>query len=166
MANTFAAIATATAGSGGLASIQFTSIPNTYTDLCIKLSARTTNAYFRDSVEIRFNSVNANLACTFIIGQTSTVSAGPASVVTVEVEGNTNNANLFSIGDIYIPSYRSSNYKNVSVTYGSPNTTSGSNAIGMTSGIWSDTSAITSIILTSASFMQYSTATLYGIKNT
>ena len=37
MANTYVAIATVTVGSGGAASIDFTSIPATYTDLVVKL---------------------------------------------------------------------------------------------------------------------------------
>ena len=41
MANTYTLIASSTAGSGGAAYIEFTSIPNTYTDLLVMLSLRT-----------------------------------------------------------------------------------------------------------------------------
>ena len=40
MATTFTKIASVTVGSGGASSIDFTSIPSTYTDLCVKLSTR------------------------------------------------------------------------------------------------------------------------------
>ena len=40
MAVTFTQIASVTVGSGGAASIDFTSIPSTYTDLCIKTSIK------------------------------------------------------------------------------------------------------------------------------
>jgi hypothetical protein len=42
MANTFTLIASSTVGSGGAASIDFTSISSTYTDLVVKLSLRNT----------------------------------------------------------------------------------------------------------------------------
>ena len=48
MANTFKKIQTVTVGSGGAASIDFTSIPQTYTDLKIVLSARTNRANATD----------------------------------------------------------------------------------------------------------------------
>jgi hypothetical protein len=44
MANTYEAIATVEVGSGGAADIEFTSIPATYTDLVLKLSARIKHA--------------------------------------------------------------------------------------------------------------------------
>ena len=40
MANTFYKIATVTVGSGGASSIDFSSIPSTYSDLCLLLSLR------------------------------------------------------------------------------------------------------------------------------
>jgi hypothetical protein len=40
MATTFIKIASVTVGSGGAASMDFTSIPSTYTDLVIKVSTR------------------------------------------------------------------------------------------------------------------------------
>jgi hypothetical protein len=45
MANTYEAIATVEVGSGGAADIEFTSIPGTYTDLVLKLSARGTRSF-------------------------------------------------------------------------------------------------------------------------
>jgi hypothetical protein len=40
MATTYEAIETVEVGSGGAADIEFTSIPGTYTDLVVKVSAR------------------------------------------------------------------------------------------------------------------------------
>ena len=42
MPNTMTLISSSTVGSGGTASISFSSIPNTYTDLVVKLSVRST----------------------------------------------------------------------------------------------------------------------------
>jgi hypothetical protein len=44
MANTFELIASSTVGSGGAANIDFTSIPATYTDLCLKFICATTRS--------------------------------------------------------------------------------------------------------------------------
>ena len=77
MPDTFSKITTVTVGSGGAANITFSSIPQVYTDLCIKISARTTNAYFRDSVEVRPNGSAANQTNIFLIGQGTTVASGP-----------------------------------------------------------------------------------------
>ena len=44
MANTYVKIATVTVGSGGAANMTFSSIVGTYTDLAIKISARSDKA--------------------------------------------------------------------------------------------------------------------------
>ena len=54
---TFTKIASATVGSGGASSIEFTSIPSTYTDLVIKLSMRSAFTSFnRHDLQLTFNS--------------------------------------------------------------------------------------------------------------
>ena len=45
MANTYELIASSTVGAGGASSIDFNSIPNTYTDLLVKLSGRSSTGY-------------------------------------------------------------------------------------------------------------------------
>jgi hypothetical protein len=75
----------------------------------------------------------------------------------------------FANNEIYIPNYTSSNFKSVSIDSVSEANQAGAVYQDMVAGLWSTTSAITSITLTSLStgnnFVQYSTATLYGIKN-
>ena len=55
MANTFEQITTVTVGSGGASSIDFTSIPQTYTDLVIKTSARNTST--STTMYLEFNEI-------------------------------------------------------------------------------------------------------------
>ena len=56
---TYKPIATVTVGAGGAASIDFTSIPGTYTDLLVLISARSTRSTdYRDELFIRFNLYN------------------------------------------------------------------------------------------------------------
>jgi hypothetical protein len=52
MALTYTAIKTVTVGSGGAANIDFTSIPQTYTDLVLKVSARMNRAVDRQSLNV------------------------------------------------------------------------------------------------------------------
>ena len=74
-------------------------------------------------------------------------------------------ANTFGNGDIYITNYASSNTKTVSIDGVTENNATGSFAI-LSTGSWT-TTAITSIKLESdgGTIAQYSTAYLYGIKN-
>jgi len=57
MANTFVKIASVTVGAGGASSIDFTSIPGTYTDLKVVISARGSRSNSgSQTVSVRFNS--------------------------------------------------------------------------------------------------------------
>ena len=160
-------LATVTVGSGGASSIDFTNIPQNYTDLCVKISARTTNAYFRDSVEIRPNGATSNKTLRFFIGQGTTKASGPQSNLYVEIEGSTGPATgIFGNAEVYIPNYTSSANKTFAIDAVTENNGAADNAVCLTAGLWADTAAITSLSFVGAgSFLQHSTATLYGIKN-
>ena len=168
MANTFIKIASVSVGSGGASSIAFTSIPSTYTDLCVKICARTTNAYFRDSVSIRPNGATTNKTNLFLIGQGTSAAAGPQSDIYVEIEGNSGTtASVFGNADVYIADYGSSHNKTFSIETVTENNSASSNALCLTAGLWSSSSAITSLTFVGGgNFMQYSVATLYGISKT
>ena len=56
MATTFTKIASVSVGSGGAATMSFTSIPSTYTDIVVKLSARGDAGAISRSVYLTFNS--------------------------------------------------------------------------------------------------------------
>ena len=58
MANTYVAIATVTVGSGGASSISFSSIPTTYSDLCILASVRSNHTGGNDDWYLRVNGVS------------------------------------------------------------------------------------------------------------
>jgi hypothetical protein len=166
MPNTFTKIATVTVGAGGAATVDFTSIPSIYTDLVVKLSARTTNAYFRDSVEVRPNGSSANGSSLFLIGQGASAVSGPLTKIYVEIEGNTGTtASVFGNAEIYITNYTSSNYKSFSIDAVTENNAAADNALDITASLWSVGSPITSLTFAGGgSFMQYSTVTLYGVK--
>jgi hypothetical protein len=56
MADTYTLISSVTVGAGGASSIDFTSIPATYTDLLIKVSARGASGASNITGTLRFNS--------------------------------------------------------------------------------------------------------------
>ena len=172
MANTFVKIASVTVGSGGAANMEFTSIPSTYTDLCVKLSVRTTRTGtdVDDEVRMEFNGSGGTAYSTRMIeGDGSTTrSVGYASQAYLgRGVAPTDNAtaSTFSNCEYYIPNYTSSNNKSVSFDSTMENNATRS-VMTLTAGLWSNSAAITSIKVTAIGTLdQYSTATLYGIKS-
>lgn len=169
MALTYVAIATVTVGSGGAASIEFTSIPQTYTDLLVKISARNTGN--GSGQFMTFNSSSTSYSAKRLIAnQGATVTShngGTTNIFLLAVDARAT-ANSFGNAEVYIPNYAGSNNKSVSLD--SVNEENGNTyAYDEISGaLWSNTAAITTITLTpeAGNYAQYSTATLYGIKNT
>jgi hypothetical protein len=169
MANTLVLIERITVGAAGASSVTFNNIPQTgYTDLVLKHSNRLSgNA---NNYAIQFNGSSASAySDKVLIGNGSTASSGSDATNGVGIYGLTNEnsytANTFTSGEIYIPNYTSSNYKSTS-----SDDVQESNAAGvfsyLSAGLWSNTSAITSITITptsSNSFAQYSTFYLYGV---
>lgn len=165
MANTYQLISSVTVGSGGTSSIDFTSIPGTYTDLEILISGRTTGS--GNGIDITFNSNTSNYSNAAMQGNgsnTSTYGTYNRNAGMFGYSGDT--ANSFGSTKIYIPNYAGSKYKTYSADAVSENnaTTAYMNIVN---GLWSNTSAITSISLAAmdGTIIQYSTAYLYGISN-
>ena len=168
MANTYEAIATVTVGSGGATTIDFTSIPATYTDLILKLSGRDNRADESfTALFIKVNNSTSNLTTKRLYGNgASAFSDSPAGFI------GTNTAPLatastFSNLEIYFPNYAGSTNKSFSSDAVTENNATTS-FVSLNAGLWSQTTAINQLTVycaDSANFVQYSTATLYGIKN-
>ena len=166
MATTFTKIASVSVGSGGSASISFSSIPSTYTDLCVKLSARSDRATeVDDQIIIKPNNSTSSLTYRFVRGNGSAASSDVTNRTYVPASGST--ASTFGNAEIYIPNYAGSTNK--SFYCDSVQETNASGAfMSMQAILWSDTTAISSLVIAPVSgtnFVQYSTATLYGIKS-
>ena len=165
---TYNLISTVTVGSGGAASIEFTSIPQTYTDLVLKFSIRTNRALAIDGVNVSFNGSTSNFTSRRIQGDGSNVTSNTPIGQIGLANGNTSTANIFGNTQAHIPNYTGSNYKSwSSEVVMEDNATYGRN--DLMAGLWSDTSAITSITLTpliGTIILQYSSASLYGISKT
>jgi len=168
MATTYEAIATVTVTGATAASMDFTSIPQTYTDLLIKYSGRV-NAGVDPTLKIIFNSNTSNYSSKVLNGDGTAAGSfnGSAAYAYGGYVCNSNHtANTFSNGEIYIPNYTSSNNKSVSVD-DVIETNATESYVFLAASLWSDSAAITSISLdpVNADLVQYSSATLYGIKN-
>jgi len=164
---TFIKIASVTVGSGGSATMSFTSIPSTYTDLVIKVSARGTQSATYATYEIKFNGSTTGYYLRQLYGNGSTVTSDQNSTrLALDAVGSTATATTFSNNEIYIPNYAGSTNKSVSLDGVTENNATEA-WTELYAGLWSNTNAITSITLEmiTGTFVQYSTATLYGIKN-
>ena len=169
---------TVTVGAGGAASIDFTSIPSTYTDLLLKLSLRSSNADgFTGNATMRLNANSgANYSFRTLFAATASPASGNGSAGTSVTIGGTDGASLtantFNNAEIYLPNYAGSNNKSFSVDTVSENnaSTDYTYQLLLEAGLWSQTTAINQITIYSGTvgstnFLQYSTASLYGIKN-
>ncbi len=168
MPNTFTLIASSTVGSGGQASISFSSIPSTYTDLVVKLSVRSTFATNNTNILMSFNGSSANFTMRNLVNEGGTArsytQAAYGNNASGYSPGSSSTASTFSNSEFYFPNYTSSNNKSVSVDAVSEgNITAGYGWLG--ANLWSSSSAITSLgfTLDSGNFAEFTTAYLYGI---
>ena len=170
MANTYSLIASNTLSSSA-ASVTFSSIPSTYTDLVLSVCART-NDTGPENLQIYFNTDTAtNYSTTYLQGNgASATSARYTSQSVIQnpntVEGTTYTSNTFGSIEIYIPSYTASQNKPVSLSGASENNATTA-YINNGAGLWRNTAAITQIVIdqSGANFVSVSSFFLYGIKN-
>lgn len=164
-------ISTVTVGSGGASAIEFTSIPQTYTDLLVMHSLRSNSSQIYDILGLTFNgNVGSIYSTRNIRGNGATaISQSLTNQVKMEFEltnGNTSTASTFSNGQFYIPNYTSSNNKSASSEMvQETNTTTA--YIAMDAGLAATTAPISSMRIfpvVGSLWQQYSTATLYGIR--
>ncbi len=172
MPNTFTKIASVTVGAGGASTIDFTSIPATYTDLCVKYSTRVTASATFSDLNIRFNGSTSGYSERMLYGDGTSAASAATSGSLINwgaSDGSTATSSTFSNGEIYLPNYTGSNNKSMSQDAVTENNSSAGNSVTMNldAALWSNTAAITQVTLipSSGTLVQYSTATLYGIKN-
>jgi hypothetical protein len=167
MANTYTLISSTTVGAGGASSIDFTSIPSTYTDIVIKLSARSSDAATSAGVVMQFNGSSSSLTYRLLEGSGSAAASYNGTTGRIGVTDSAgSSSNTFGNLEAYIPNYAGSTNKSSSID--SVQETNGSTAYAdLSANLWSNTAAITSIALTlqAGNFVQYTTAYLYGVKN-
>lgn len=157
-------ISSVTVGAGGAASIDFTSIPGTYTDIVLVLSARATGT--DGTLLVQFNGSSTGYSYRWLYADGSTVGSNSGSTGYFgRVGRNSETSNTFGNLLLTIPNYSGSTNKTVTTDAVTENNAT-SALQTLSAGLWANTSAITSISLTipfGTSFAQYSTASLYGL---
>lgn len=166
----YESIATTTVGAGGASSVEFTSIPSTYTHLQIRAISRVTGATANENLTLQFNSdTGGNYNSHYLYG-TGSAAVGGAEIgsQTTAIVGRSSGANLasgiFGVSVIDILDYANTNKftANRSLCGVDQN---GSGIILFESSLWRNTAAVTSIkLLPESNFAQYSSFALYGIK--
>jgi hypothetical protein len=157
------------------ASITFSSIPATYTDLVVRYSARTTESGPNELIIYTLNgNTSSNYSTTTLIGNASSVisnrTTSAANIRAGWQSGNTATANTFGSAEIYIPSYTVSQKKPTGNFSAAENNNTGTadTYINANAGLFSITTAVSSITLTpinGTNFVSGSSFYLYGISN-
>jgi len=168
MANTYTLIETKEL-STTTASVEFSSIPQTYTDLMLKVSARSTEVDTFTSLRVYFNGVTTNqTAVEGRVINTTIVSYSVAYAQAGYLAGGQTDANLHGSANIYVPNYTGATSKVSAGDVFLASNTAAQNVLVFSSRKWTVTDAVTSITVAPAngSWVQYSNFYLYGIKNT
>jgi hypothetical protein len=170
---TYEPIATSTVAVAA-ASITFSSIPSTYTDLRIVLTGKCD--YISQSygtILINFNGdTAANYGYQWIYGDGTSATSSTGSAMTggrLYFGADISASSWATMATVDVFSYTSSAYKAYLHTHS--NDANGGAGAGINVGnrvlVWKNNAAITSIVLSNLSFTNYAvgtTATLYGIK--
>lgn len=166
---TYKLIASNTVGSGGAASITFSSIPQDYTDLAIRISCRTNGTSTGDGFVIALNGSSASFTGKGLFGDSASARSNTTTTAGIGVVAGTSQAaNIFAATDVYINDYSTSNFKPFLIQNANDSNSTLQAYVVQGGRLWSNTAAITSFTLTtdnSASFIQYTSVHLYGIKN-
>ena len=161
---TMTLVSTVTVGAGGAASIDFTSIPQTGTDLYLLVSSR--HGISADyNLLMNFNGSSASFTTRSLQGTGSSVaSTAPTANYMGYMNGANTTTNTFSSHAITLPNYSGATNKSISVDCVQEQNGSFSYA-QIIAGLRSNTAAITSLSIypEGGSFVQYSTASLYTI---
>ena len=159
----YESIQTITVGAGGSASVEFTSIPATYTHLQVRVLQKSNSA---GDLNFTFNSDSgSNYSRHYLYGEGSSAASGGVASQSLGYIGYNPSSTIFQASVIDILDYRNTNkYKNVRSLVGTD--TNGGGYIIFSSSLWLSTNAITTISFNQGSntISQYSQFALYGIK--
>lgn len=154
------------------ANVTFSSIPSTYTDLLLFVSARGDVASSIANLDVTINNITGtSYSYTYLLGNGATASSNRGSSVPAFFLGHTDATNsltgVFGSAEIYIPSYTANRIKPIAGISIQENNTITARQYG-NAGLWNNTSAITSIRIApdANNWIASSSFYLYGIKNT
>ena len=157
-------IETKTLGSAA-ASIEFTSIPQTFTDLVIVTSVRNSGIGVSNNLFFRFNGLDTNRSYRMLYGTgTQALNTSDTKLELGQIPASGATANTFSNGEVYVSNYSGSQDKSMSISNVRENNLAAAR-LSISAGLWANTAAITSVLFTvgSDNLVAGSTISLYGV---
>ena len=147
-------------------SITFSSIPQDYDDLVLKISGRGDRADVNSEFVINFNGTSANLSNVVLFGRGDSVASASNTSFHALISGSNSTTDTFGSVSFYISNYKASQAKSVSIDSVSENNATSAFQV-INAVLWNDTAAVTSITLNqgfgSSNFLTGSSFSLYGI---
>tara|TARA_R110000824_G_scaffold260067_5_gene448721 strand:+ start:703 stop:1206 length:504 start_codon:yes stop_codon:yes gene_type:complete len=151
-------------GSGGIASVTFSAIPQDGIDLICTVSARSTNASVINGLSFTYNGIGTTTYTVVgLRGDGSTASTYSSYAINrwfFNTSGATSTANTFGSGELRISNYTASQAKSASLDGVSENSATEARA-----AIWalseSGTSPVTSLTVSSSNLAEHSIVSLY-----
>ena len=171
VASSFESIATTTVGSGGTATITFSSIATSWSHLQIRITAKTNYVNWYDGFKITLNNDSTNNYSWHYLAGSGSAASASATTSTANMSGNfiagDQFASIFGAGIVDILDYTSTN-KNKTIRTLSGSDENGQGYVQLASGLWFATpAAVNRVDIVPASgslFKQYSSFALYGVK--
>ena len=168
----FDSISTVTVGSSAQSTITFSSIPQTYKHLHLRITAKSDNAYNYQEVALKVNGASGIYTRHLLYGDGSTANydgraQGDNAYFMSFIAGGNAPSQLHGINIVDFLDYSStSKTKSISTLFGLDR--NGSGFVGIESSQINSTDAVSSISITSQgpgnNFVQHSSFALYGIK--
>jgi hypothetical protein len=161
-------VSTVTVGAGGASSIEFTSIPQTGTDLVLVLSARVTDSTGNSILRLNNDTSASNYSQRALSGNGSAASSFASTFFPDFMVGNSAlTATTFGNLSVYIPNYTSSVAKSISMdNVLETNSATAFRMLEIKADRWAGTNAINRITLVADSggnYVENTTASLYII---
>jgi hypothetical protein len=150
------------------ANIEFTSISGSFTDLLLVGSVRSsgTSGLGNFTWNMSINGVTTNRTWRFLYGSSSSGSLnGTGGTMGASPDANST-SNTFASFQVYLPNYSGNTDKTISLDNVAQSNSTTIFELDIFAGRWESTAAITSLSLSlsnATNFVQYSSATLYGI---
>ena len=149
------------------ANIEFSLIPQTFTDLVVLISGRSTGSSSVGGAyaELRPNSSTSGIASRALRGLGSgSAQSQPETILLVRINPSDYTASTFCNSSVYISNYAASTNKSFSSDAVTENNATESQQ-SLLAGLWSNTAPITSFLLVpgSGNFASGTTVSLYGI---
>lgn len=146
--------------------VTFSSIPQTYTDLVLRITSRATLAQNSAGFAVRFNgaTTNVNMSGTWLREKDTVVSSFRDDGL-LATGGSTITADTFGTAEVYFANYAGNTNKVYSSFFviENNNATTGSQ-IAVQAGLFRDTAALTEIKVSNFDIVSGSSFHLYGIK--